>query len=144
MSEVHFLGFGPSGKQHKVFQKWVQSKKYPFKGARSGYCRPFLSEIKLYSVKLKDPCMPMFLSELKASTQEISRRGSHIFGVVNWLTKWAIKTTNFAMKRKNQHDRIEYIDMSKVEKGKDTLEGWFYTKIICKTNDVKIRGQEEL
>ena len=144
MSEVHFLGFGPSGKQHDVFRKWVQSKKYPFKGARSGYCRPFISETKMYSVKLKDECMPMFLADMKASTQEISRRFSHIFGVVNWITKWAVKTTNFIMKRPNAADRIEYIDMGEVNKGKDTLEGWFYTKILCKTNDIKLRGQEEL
>lgn len=144
MGEIYLIGFGPTGKQHKTFQKWVQTRKYPFKGAREGYCRPFLSEGRPYSVKLKDECIPAFLSDLKASTQEISGRHSHMFGLLNTVTKWMSRMFNFILRDKKQENRIEFIDMSKVPKGKDTLDGWFYTKIICKTNDVKIRGQEEL
>ena len=145
--EIHLLAHGPPA-QHERFKEWVLKKKYPFNSAREGYNRPFISETRLYTVKLKKECVPMFLADLKASTQEISGRKGHVHGAVNGIMKWVLRIMKLFPKVQSEADKIVDVNMKKVKAGNDDFAGWFYTKVLFANNDVtKIKDgipEEEL
>jgi len=171
MAEIIIAGYG-TPMHHKYFRKWANSRKYPFTDKRTGFNRPFICELKLWSVKMKRECMPQFLADLKASTCEISDKSASVKGLTNCIDKpigaiitmhnigatirnWIntyirgrFKTEEEGRsKRDLARDKLFKIDMKKIDRtnGQDGLPGWYYTKVLFGSNDIiSLKGVEEL
>ena len=167
MAEL-FMAINAPPKQLDEFKKWVNTRKYPFKGAiRKGFNRPYYTEARLCTVKIKKECLPAFLAELKASTQDMEIGGGNVRGVIGLsrrMTNLGIRIFNiyyklryhFSRKRVNKNvrhpanleyekDKIGMIDMKKIEPGPDTFPGWINVAPMFVINDmVNNEGEEEL
>ena len=52
------------------FKKWVGQLDYPFEGKiRKGTNTPYLSEVKLFDIRIKKECAPAFLRDLQPIKQ---------------------------------------------------------------------------
>ena len=166
MAELFMLVNAPP-KQLVEFKKWVNTRKYPLESRRKGFCRPYYTEARIATVKIKNDVLPQFLSELKASTQDMDIGGGNVRGVMNMgqrFINFGISIMNFYYKlryhlsrkrvnkntrhpadREYEKDKIRKLDMSKVEPGPDTFPGWINVKPLLFINDmVNSENEEEL
>jgi len=127
---ILLLSEGPP-EQHEKFRKWANKQKYYLKDEpRKGYCKPHVSEVKLWDVRIKEGVSDRFLRDAGVHTEAKGNVKSHIGKLTDWFLK--ILSTFTPLKRK------------KVKKSTSKIPGWYYTRVIGVLDDPVKEGIELL
>ena len=76
MISIHLeiLLYGSPDK-HRRFRELINKMEYEVEGDnRKGTTRPFLSEVKLYDIRILEEVAPLFLRDIKANTMDIIKK----------------------------------------------------------------------
>lgn len=66
--------YAASPKRHQLFLESVKNRKYVVQGKkRKGVHSPFISEVKVYDVRIKKECVPQFLADYGIMAQVVAK-----------------------------------------------------------------------
>lgn len=123
--------------QHEQFLKWVKSRKYKGEGKyRTGDITPYLSEVKLYDIRIKKEGKDRFLEDLSSQIGLIENKGNvkmHLGKTLNKLEWLVTKFTSL----------IKIESPKRNPKIKKEFDGWFYIKTIGGIEDRNNEEDEE-
>ena len=98
---------------------WVNSLQYNFEGkTRRGYNKPYITEVKLYDVRIKKECAPEFIRDLEPITEH-----GFMGSWVNRILKLVRKVSGMGA------------PVSAPGKSQKPMRGWFYTYVIGSVDD---------
>lgn len=129
MAHIELVCYG-SPIKHKKFIEEVNNWEYPLEGnVRKGVARPFVSEVKLYDVRIKEELAPQFLRDINISPFMGMQNGVNEKGfrpkMINFLL--------YLLRKAMGHTEIEKAE----GKQKFSLPDWFYVFNVINFKDPK-------
>ena len=144
---VHILlaVYADSSKQAE-FIDVVNSMSYEYQGDLKGETKPFISEVKLYDIRIKEEVAPLFLRDVNAmfagehdkfkkdTDLKGMKESRKTFNLMNFALKWLRKITPFrTIPRAPGNEDPKY-----------KRPGWRYTFFIGALKDPKTEEGEEI
>jgi len=122
---IELISYG-SPIKHKKFIEEVNNWEYPIEGnIRKGVCRPFVCEVKLYDVRIKEEVAPYFLRDMEAMAFRMPDN------IHKGLRKKVIDILIKLLKKALGHVEIKNADGPR----KYRLPDWFYSFNILNLRD---------
>ncbi len=153
MDKIHSLilvDVDPEG--HRRLVEAVNSRKYHFEGFRTGYCRPHMSEMKLYNVRCKKEVMPYVLRDFGAETLTPSDKIS-LWDVIkgpkrspkNAFFDGRVKfVAAYIIQKLGKLIRINPPVIAKDRPQQKFIDGWCYVHTLGNIDDIVRQFGEEL
>ena len=90
MSHLKFASYSPPG-YHKDFERKVNSLEYQYEGPlRVGVIRPYLSEWKMYDVRIIEPLQSIVCRDLKINTYSDGTYLPNHHSPAAWILRWVV------------------------------------------------------
>jgi len=147
---VHILtAFYAPPKQHERFKQWMNKLEIPVEGKlRKGFNRPFVTEMKLYDIRVKEEAYEETLKILGQWGGDMLFRGTnHDSHIGNFFGK----TWRFAMRLISYFTKggFNFVDMEQYKKYQTDpnvpkMPGWGYMQVLGASKDPKSHGRELL
>jgi len=135
--------------------KAVNARKYHFEGARKGYNRPHMSEIKFYNIRCKKEVVPYLLQDLgphnlmpevKVKLMDVIKGPRDKVKPDAFFSGRIALVTKYILQKLGRFVRIHPATASnaKDRKRKPFVRGWIYTYFFGKIKDIDRGMGEEL